>query len=108
MQKMLAVLMLGLALGLSSFAAPAMAQSQGSDQLIVRDSTDRLWVAGGGAILGTLFFNMATAYFGGLPFAAAPIAPVATDFMLGSRILAGVTAGGGALAAHYLYAYFKS
>lgn len=80
--------------------------AQGSSQTNIQQASDqnyRLLAAGAGAILGILFFNAAMAPFGSLPFATAPLAPNPYDIVVGSRIIAALTAGSGAILAHYLY-----
>ena len=80
--------------------------AQGSPQTMIQQNSEqeyRLLAAGAGAILGILFFNVAMAPLGSLPFATAALAPNPYDIVVGSRIIAALTAGSGAILAHYLY-----
>jgi hypothetical protein len=63
----------------------------------------RLMAVGAGAIVGIVVFNMLTYPLGSVPFVAAPLEPTPTDIALGSRVLATIMGGAGALIAHYLY-----
>lgn len=63
----------------------------------------RLLVMGAGAIVGIVVFNMLTYPLGSVPFVAAPLAATPVDIALGSRVLATLVAGAGALATHYWY-----
>jgi hypothetical protein len=63
----------------------------------------RLLVAGAGAIIGIVVFNMLTYPMGSVPFVAAPLAATPVDIALGSRFLAAMVGGTAALAAHYMY-----
>lgn len=86
------------------YAGNAFAQSQQAAQSATADTQkDRLLAAGAGAILGILFFNMVTTHFGHLPFVSAGIAPLPKDLAVGSRIIAALSAGSGAIGAHFLY-----
>jgi hypothetical protein len=64
---------------------------------------DRLLAVGAGAIVGIVVFNMLTYPLGSVPFVAGQLAPTPMDIALGSRFLAALVGGAGALAAHYLY-----
>jgi len=86
-----------------SFAqTPAQAQTEAKS-----GSDHRLLAVGAGAIIGIVMFNMLTYPFGSVPFVAAPLAPTPIDIALGSRVVAALTGGTGALAAHYLYGMFS-
>ncbi|HAS51476.1 MAG TPA: hypothetical protein DCS21_06950 [Gammaproteobacteria bacterium] len=63
----------------------------------------RLLAIGAGAIVGVVTFNMLTYPLGSVPFVAGPLAGTPIDIALGSRLLATVTAGTGALLAHYAW-----
>ena len=63
----------------------------------------RLLVAGAGAIIGIVVFNMLTYPMGSVPFVAARLAPTPVDIALGSRFLAALVGGASALTAHYIY-----
>lgn len=63
----------------------------------------RLYAVGAGAIVGVVAFNMLTYPFGSVPFVAGALAETPVDIALGSRLLAAIVGGAGALAAHYLY-----
>jgi hypothetical protein len=63
----------------------------------------RLMAVGAGAIVGIVVFNMLTYPVGSVPFVAAPLDATPTDIALGSRVLATMVGGAGALIAHYLY-----
>ncbi|CAK0764241.1 membrane hypothetical protein [Gammaproteobacteria bacterium] len=63
----------------------------------------RLMAVGAGAIVGIVVFNMLTYPLGSVPFVAAPLDPTPVDIALGSRVLATMVAGAGALIAHYIY-----
>ena len=63
----------------------------------------RLLAVGAGAIVGIVAFNMLTYSLGPVPFVVGSLAEVPIDIALGSRLLATLTGGAGALAAHYLY-----
>jgi hypothetical protein len=63
----------------------------------------RLVAAGAGAVMGAVTFNILAAPFGTVPLAGGALAPVAVDVALGSRMIAAVTAGAGALGANWLY-----
>lgn len=63
----------------------------------------RLLAIGAGAIVGVVTFNMLTYPMGSVPFVAGPLAGTPIDIALGSRLLATVTAGTGALLAHYAW-----
>jgi|GEM_PF-2437080 len=63
----------------------------------------RLMAVGAGAIIGIVVFNMLTYPLGSVPFVAAPLDPTPVDIALGSRVLATIVAGAGALIAHYIY-----
>jgi hypothetical protein len=97
---MIVVLLSILPLGLLS--AEQTAQSVGQ---VDQESTynNRLFAVGAGAIVGIVAFNMLTAHIGSVPFVAAPLDPTPKDIALGSRVLATLVAGAGALVAHYLY-----
>lgn len=83
----------------------AYAQSQPATQSAVEGYShkNRLLAAGAGAILGILFFNIVTQPFGTLPWVSAGLAPAPKDVVVGSRIIAALVGGGGAIAAHFLY-----
>lgn len=59
----------------------------------------RLLAIGTGAIAGITAFNLLSQPFGTVPFAGGTLAPVPTDIALGSRVVAGVSGGAGAIAA---------
>lgn len=59
----------------------------------------RLLAIGTGAIAGITAFNFLTQPLGTVPFAGGTLAPVPTDIALGSRVVAGVSGGAGAIAA---------
>ena len=63
----------------------------------------RLFAVGAGAIIGIVVFNMLTYPLGSVPFVAAPLDATPVDIALGSRVLATLTAGAGALIANYIY-----
>jgi hypothetical protein len=63
----------------------------------------RLLSAGAGAITGIASFNLLTAGVGAVPAAGAPLAAVPMDVALGSRMLAALSGGVGALAGVYVY-----
>ncbi len=69
----------------------------------VEKSSHRLLAVGAGAIVGIVVFNMLTYPLGSVPFVAAPLEATPVDIALGSRVLATVVAGTGALIANYLY-----
>lgn len=104
MRKFLIVALVA-ALGLMpAFAGSAYAQSEPSAQTAgAVNQEHRLLAAGAGAILGIFFLNILTQPTGTLPFMANPIAPNPKDIVVGSRLLAALTGGTGALVAHYLY-----
>lgn len=68
-----------------------------------RADSHRLYAVGAGAIVGVVAFNMLTYPFGSVPFVAGALAETPLDIALGSRLIAAVVGGAGALAAHYLY-----
>jgi hypothetical protein len=68
-----------------------------------RSDHRRLLVVGAGAIIGIVVFNWLTYPWGSVPFVAGPLAATPMDIALGSRVLAALAGGAGALAAHYLY-----
>jgi predicted histidine transporter YuiF (NhaC family) len=91
---------------------PVMVSSTSYAQAPTQAQTDvksdhRLLAAGAGAVFGIVLFNMLTYSFGSVPFVTAALAPTPVDIALGSRVVAAITAGGGALAAHYLYSAFS-
>lgn len=94
---MIVVLFSILPLGLLSAAQPVGQVDQESTY------NNRLFAVGAGAIVGIVAFNMLTAHIGSVPFVAAPLDPTPKDIALGSRVLATLVAGAGALVAHYLY-----
>ena len=63
----------------------------------------RLLTVGIGAITGAAAFNLLTAGIGTVPGAGAALAVVPLDVTLGSRMVAAVSAGAGALAGAYAY-----
>ena len=63
----------------------------------------RLLSAGAGAITGIASFNLLTAGIGAVPAAGGPLAAVPMDVALGSRMLAALSGGVGALAGVYAY-----
>lgn len=88
------------------FASKAYAQAEPALQTSGAPSQEhRLLAAGAGAILGILFFNIVTQPFGTVPWAIAPLAPNPKDLAVGSRILAALTGGTGAIVGHFLYHY---
>lgn len=66
-------------------------------------SGGRLFAVGAGAIVGVVTFNMLTYSLGSVPFVVGSLAATPVDIALGSRLLATLTGGAGALLAHYLY-----
>jgi len=89
----------------AAFASSAFAQTGQAEPTVVTaaDQQHRLLVAGAGAILGILFFNLVTSPFGAVPWAQAAIIPAPKDIAVGSRLFAALSGGGGAILAHYLY-----
>lgn len=59
----------------------------------------RLLVAGAGAVMGVLAFNILSAPLGTVPLAGAVLAPVPVDIALGSRLIAAMSGAAGAVAA---------
>ncbi|NYZ17266.1 hypothetical protein HL658_32375 [Azospirillum sp. RWY-5-1] len=59
----------------------------------------RLLVAGAGAVMGILAFNILSAPLGTVPLAGAALAPVPVDIALGSRLIAAMSGAAGAAAA---------
>lgn len=59
----------------------------------------RLLVAGAGAVMGILAFNILSAPLGTVPLAGAALAPVPVDIALGSRLIAAMSGAAGAVAA---------
>jgi hypothetical protein len=91
------------ALGLALIAGPcrpAAAQRVTQSAPLV-DS--RLLAAGAGAIAGVVAFNILTAPLGVVPLAGGALAVVPTSVALGSRLIAAVSIGAGALGANWLY-----
>jgi hypothetical protein len=86
--------MLPLVSPVTAYAAPAEESAP---------NHNRLMAVGAGAIVGIVAFNMLTYPLGSVPFVAAPLAPTPTDIALGSRVLATIVGGTGALIAHYIY-----
>jgi hypothetical protein len=62
-----------------------------------------LLFAGAGAITAIAAFNVLTGPLGTVPFAGAILAPVPYETALGSRLIAALSGGGGALAASFGY-----
>ncbi|WP_029008673.1 hypothetical protein [Azospirillum halopraeferens] len=62
-----------------------------------------LMALGAGAIVGIVAFNVLTGPLGTVPLAGGALAAVPYDVALGSRILATLSAGAGALGATYAY-----
>lgn len=103
MRKLLIVALVA-AVGLMPFAGTAFAQSEPSAPTAgAVDQQHRLLAAGAGAILGILFLNIVTQPTGTLPFMSNALAPNPKDIMVGSRIMAALTGGTGAILAHYIY-----
>lgn len=87
-----------------TFSSQAYAQAEPNLQTAGAENQDhRLLAAGAGAILGIFFFNILTQPTGTLPFMSNPLMPNPKDIMVGSRLLAALTGGTGALIAHYAY-----
>ena len=63
----------------------------------------RLAAVGAGAVLGVFAFNLFADPLGTVPLAGGPLAPVPFATALGSRLIAGVTAATGAVAAAWVY-----
>lgn len=63
----------------------------------------RLVAAGAGAVVGAVAFNVLSAPLGVVPLAGGALAAVPYSVALGSRLIAGVSAGAGALGANWLY-----
>ncbi len=86
-------------------AAPAAAPAPAAEKSepAAAHSDHRLLAVGAGAIVGVVLFNMLTYPLGSVPFVAGPLASTPVDIALGSRVLASITGGTGALVAHYLY-----
>ncbi len=63
----------------------------------------RLLAIGAGAIVGAVAFNVLTAPLGAVPLAGGALQAVPYSVALGSRLIAGVSAGVGAIAANYAY-----
>ena len=82
--------------------APKAVSSATQTDVPEAPSDHRLFAVGAGAIIGIVVFNMLTYPLGSVPFVAAPLDPTPVDIALGSRVLATVVAGTGALIAHYL------
>lgn len=106
------ILVLTLAMGLGPFVASTQAtaanQADGSPRAGLAAIDHRLLSAGAGAIAGVVVFNMLTYPYGSVPFVAAPLAGTPMDIALGSRVIAALAGGSGALIAHYLYGYYNN
>lgn len=63
----------------------------------------RLLAVGAGAVVGIVAFNVLTAPLGIVPLAGGALEAVPYSVALGSRLIAGATAGAGALVANYGY-----
>jgi hypothetical protein len=63
----------------------------------------RLLAVGAGAVLGAVAFNVLAAPLGTVPLAGAALDPVPYSVALGSRLIAVVAAGTGAIGATWLY-----
>jgi hypothetical protein len=89
------------------FASPATVYAAQEAPVFQSEETimpnHRLMAVGAGAIVGIVVFNMLTYPIGSVPFVAAPLEATPTDIALGSRVLATIMGGAGALIAHYLY-----
>jgi hypothetical protein len=96
-------MVLGLAL-IGATCAPAAAQRVTQPPPLAAPLVDsRLLAAGAGAITGVVAFNILTAPLGVVPLAGGVLAVVPTSVAMGSRLIAVVTAGAGALGATWLY-----
>jgi len=102
MRRLMIVVLLLSILPLGSLRAAQTVQPVAQ---VEQESTynNRLIAVGAGAIVGIVVFNMLTSHLGSVPFMAAPLDPTPKDIALGSRVLATLVAGTGALVAHYLY-----
>jgi predicted histidine transporter YuiF (NhaC family) len=97
------VAVLPLASPVTVYAAQAAPAVQAEPEEESSSVNHRLLAVGAGAIIGIVVFNMLTAHLGSVPFVAAPLDPTPKDIALGSRVLATIVGGTGALIAHYLY-----
>lgn len=104
MRKLLLAAMVAV-IGLLPAVMPVAAQAQTppQTQTVAKQADHRLLAVGAGAIVGVVVFNMFTRPIAWVPFAGARLAPVPYDIALGSRIIAALSGGTGALIAHYLY-----
>lgn len=82
-------------------APVAVAPAATSDRVFGIDRT--LLAAGAGAIVGIVAFNVLTVPLGTVPLAGAALAAVPYDVALGSRLLAALSGGAGALLAGEAY-----
>ncbi len=104
MRRLMIVALLSLMTALPLIAPTTVYAAQSAAQASEEDkSSHRLLAVGAGAIVGIVVFNMLTYPLGSVPFVAAPLDATPVDIALGSRVLATITAGTGALIANYLY-----
>ncbi|MGQ9366878.1 hypothetical protein [Azospirillum sp. ST 5-10] len=90
----------GPALGLPAPASPEAAAADDAGGWTVNR---QLMAVGAGAIVGIVAFNVLAAPLGTVPLAGGALAAVPYDVALGSRLIATLSGGAGALAATYAY-----
>lgn len=104
MRKLLIVALIAAVAFLPALAGSAYAQNEPALQTSGAPLQEhRLLAAGAGAILGIFFFNILSQPFGTLPWMTNSLAPNPKDIVVGSRLLAALTGGTGAVVAHYIY-----
>ncbi|MEI6985916.1 MAG: hypothetical protein WCK65_07300 [Rhodospirillaceae bacterium] len=106
MRRVLFIALVAL-IGVLPVTLPVNAYAQTKGQSQIEKSDHRLLAVGAGAIVGVVIFNMLTTPYGSVPFVAEALAPTPTNIARGSRVLATLTGGAGALAAHYIYSAFN-
>ena len=100
MRKIIAPLALAAALGSATLHTPA---AQAAEPASPGGIDPRLLAAGAGAVVGVVAFNVLSAPFGTVALAGGALQVVPYSVALGSRLIAVVTAGAGALIANYGY-----
>ncbi len=88
---------------LPAHAQPAAAPSATAPKTDNWPVDRRLLAVGAGAITGAVIFNVLAAPFGTVPLAGGTLAVVPYSVALGSRLIAVMSAGAGALGATWLY-----
>ena len=101
MKSTIAPLLFAAAIGTAALApAPASAATEPAGHAYI---DPQVLAAGAGAIAGAVAFNVLSAPFGAVPLAGGALQVVPYTAALGSRLIAVVSAGVGALAANWLY-----